>query len=106
MESTIAITLDGSEVSGHPGMTILELAAEVGIEIPHLCYDSHLSPLGACRVCIVEEEKSGRLLASCVTPIAPGMVVNTRSPRVLENRRVVLELMLAIHPDSCFVCDK
>jgi len=106
VESTIAITLDGSEVSGHPGMTILELAAEVGIEIPHLCYDSHLSPLGACRVCIVEEEKSGRLLASCVTPIAPGMVVNTRSPRVLENRRVVLELMLASHPDSCIVCDK
>jgi formate dehydrogenase alpha subunit len=103
---TIAITLDESEVSGHPGMTILELATEVGIEIPHLCYDSHLSPLGACRVCLVEEENSGRLLASCVTPIAPGMVIRTKSPRVMEHRRVVVELMLASHPDSCIVCDK
>ena len=102
----ITITLDGSEVSGHPGMTILELAKEVGSEIPTLCYDSHLSPLGACRVCIVEDDKSGRLLASCVTPIAPGMVINTRSEKVLENRRTVVELMLASHPDSCIVCDK
>ncbi len=102
----ITITLDGSEVSGHPGMTILELATEVGIEIPTLCHDPHLSPLGACRVCLVEEESTGRLLASCVTPISPGMVVNTRSPRVIENRRVVVELMLASHPDTCIVCDK
>jgi len=102
----ITITLDGSEVSGHPGMTILELATEVGIEIPTLCYDSHLSPLGACRVCLVEEEATGRLLASCVTPISPGMVINTQSQRVIENRRVVVELMLASHPDTCIVCDK
>jgi formate dehydrogenase alpha subunit len=87
-------------------MTILELATEVGIEIPTLCYDPHLSPLGACRVCLVEDESSGRLLASCVTPISPGMVVSTRSQRVIENRRVVVELMLASHPDTCIVCDK
>jgi formate dehydrogenase alpha subunit len=103
---SITITLDGSEVSGHPGMTILELAAEVGIRIPTLCHDPHLSPLGACRVCLVEDEATGRLLASCVTPIATGMVVNTRSPRVIENRRVIVELMLASHPDTCIVCDK
>jgi len=102
----ITITLDGSEVSGHPGMTILELATEVGIEIPTLCYDSHLSPLGACRVCLVEDESTGRLLASCVTPITAGMVIQTRSQRVLENRRVVVELMLASHPDTCIVCDE
>jgi len=102
----IVVTLDGSEVSGHSGMTILELATEVGIEIPTLCYDSHLSPLGACRICLVEEETSGKLLASCVTPIAPGMVINTRSERVLKNRRTVVEMMLASHPDSCIVCDK
>ncbi len=102
----ITITLDGAEVSGHPGMTILELAAEVGIGIPTLCNDPHLSPLGACRVCLVEDESTGRLLASCVTPIAAGMVINTRSQRVLENRRVVVELMLASHPDTCIVCDK
>ena len=102
----ITITLDGSEVSGHAGMTVLDLATEVGIEIPTLCYDSHLSPLGACRVCLVEEVASGRLVASCVTPISRGMVIDTRSKRVIDNRRVVVELMLASHPDSCIVCDK
>lgn len=102
----ITITLDGSEVSGHTGMTILELATEVGIEIPTLCYDSHLSPLGACRVCLVEDASTGRLLASCVTPITAGMIIHTRSQRVLENRRIVVELMLASHPDTCIVCDE
>jgi len=100
------MTLDGREVSGYPGMTILELAQESGVQIPTLCHDSHLSPTGACRLCLVENEKSGALLASCVTPIASGMVINTSSPRVLERRKVIVKLMLASHPDSCLVCDK
>ena len=104
--SSITIMLDGREVSGSPGTTILELAGEVGIRIPSLCFDPHLSPLGACRVCLVEEETSGRLLASCVTPIGPGMIIHTASERVLENRKNVVELLLASHPDSCIVCDK
>jgi formate dehydrogenase (NADP+) alpha subunit len=104
--NSITVMLDGREVSGRPGTTILELAGEVGIRIPSLCYDPHLSALGACRVCLVEDEASGRLLASCVTPISPGMVINTASARVLENRKNVVELLLASHPDSCIVCDK
>ncbi len=103
---TITITLDGREVSGHSGMTILELARESGINIPTLCYDLYLSPSGACRICLVENETTGALLASCVTPIARGMVINTSSPRVLERRAVIVKLMLASHPDSCLVCDK
>jgi len=102
----VTITLDGVEVSGREGMTILELAQEVGVEIPTLCYDRHLGAYGACRVCMVEEERSGRLLAACVTPITPGMVINTRSERVLEARRTVVELMLASHPEACVVCDE
>ncbi|MCL0094153.1 2Fe-2S iron-sulfur cluster-binding protein, partial [Dehalococcoidia bacterium] len=62
-------------------MTVLELARESGLHIPTLCYDSHLNPYGACRICLVEDERSGALLASCVAPIAPGMVINTRSPK-------------------------
>lgn len=54
----------------------------------------------------MENESNGALLASCVTPIAPGMVINTVSPKVLERRRMLLRLMLASHPDSCVVCDK
>jgi formate dehydrogenase alpha subunit len=103
---TITITLDGREVSGYSGMTILELACESGINIPTLCYDPYLNPNGACRICLVENESTGALLASCVTPIARGMVINTSSPKVLERRTVIVKLMLASHPDSCLVCDK
>ena len=103
---TITITLNSLVVSGHPGMTILQLAQESGIQIPTLCHDPHLSPVGACRLCLVEDEPSGRLFASCVTPIARGMVINTESARVLERRKTLVKLMLASHPDSCVVCDK
>ncbi|MCJ7655309.1 MAG: formate dehydrogenase subunit alpha [Dehalococcoidia bacterium] len=102
----ITITLNGREVSGQPGMTVLDLARESGVEIPTLCHDPHLDPIGACRICIVEDERSGALMASCVTPIAPGMVINTESPRVQERRKTIIKLMLASHPDSCLVCDK
>jgi formate dehydrogenase alpha subunit len=102
----ITITLDGREVSGYPGMTILELARESGVEIPTLCHDTHLAPTGACRVCLVENEQTGALLASCVTPIASGMVIKTRSSRVMEHRKTMVKLMLASHPDSCLICDK
>jgi len=102
----ITITLDGREVSGYPGMTILELAKEAGIDIPTLCHDPQLTSIGACRVCLVEDERNNALLASCVAPIASGMVINTRSPRVLERRKTIVKLMLTSHPDSCLVCDK
>jgi len=103
---TITITLDGVEVSGYSGMTILDLARESGVDIPTLCHDRYLAPTGACRLCIVEDESAGNLLASCVAPIRPGMVINTRSPRVVERRKLLVQLMLASHPDSCLVCDK
>jgi formate dehydrogenase alpha subunit len=102
----LTITLNGAEIDGHEGMTILELAQQKGIYIPTLCHDSNLKPVGACRVCLVEDEKSGNLLASCVTPIASGMVINTDSEKVKEARKTVVELLLASHPDSCIICDK
>ncbi len=103
---TITITLDGVPISGRAGMTILELAREVGVRIPTLCHDPCLKPFGACRICVVEDESTGRLLASCVTPIAPRMRILTRSEAVLDTRRVILKLMMANHPESCLVCDK
>jgi formate dehydrogenase alpha subunit len=102
----ITITLDGREVSGYLGMTVLELAKESGVEIPTLCHDDQLPSTGACRICLVENEQNGALLASCVTPIASGMVINTHSPRVIERRKTIVKLMLTNHPDSCLVCDK
>jgi formate dehydrogenase alpha subunit len=102
----ITITLNGVEVSGYTGTSILDLARESGVYIPTLCHDPNLASTGACRLCLVEDERNGALLASCVTPIAPGMTINTQSPRVVEHRKRILKLMLASHPDSCLVCDK
>jgi formate dehydrogenase alpha subunit len=102
----ITVTLDGLTVSGSPGMTILELARESGIEIPTLCSDPHLSPIGACRICIVQDERNGNLFAACVTPISSGMQINTNTADVIAHRKNIIELMLASHPDTCMVCDK
>jgi len=103
--SNITLTINGTEVTGRDGMTILDLARENGIDIPTLCFLEDLTPIGACRICVVEVEGSRTLVGSCHTPIAPGMVIQTHSPRVIEARRIVLELMLASHPDACLVCD-
>ena len=102
----ITVTINGSQVSGREGMSILELARENGIDIPTLCYHQKLAPIGACRICVVEVEGSKTLVASCHTPIDPGMVIHTHSPKVIETRKAIVELLLASHPDSCFVCDK
>lgn len=103
---SITLQINGIHTSGPEGMTILELAREQGYPIPTLCHDPHLSPAGACRICVVEEETRGVLLPSCVTAIAPGMVIRTDSPRVTETRKTILQLLLASHPESCIVCDK
>jgi NADH dehydrogenase/NADH:ubiquinone oxidoreductase subunit G len=102
----IALTMNGAPVSGREGQTILEVARENGIDIPTLCYIEDLTPVGACRICVVEVEGSRTLVGSCHTPIAEGMVIHTHSPKVLAARRTLVELMLASHPDNCLVCDE
>jgi NADH dehydrogenase/NADH:ubiquinone oxidoreductase subunit G len=102
----IGLTINDAPVSGREGMTILEVARENGIDIPTLCYLENFPPVGACRLCVVEVEGSRTLVGSCHTPIAEGMVIHTHSPKVLATRRVLVELMLASHPDSCLVCDE
>ncbi len=104
--SNIALTMNDTPVSGRAGQTILEVARENGIDIPTLCYLEDLPPVGACRLCVVEVEGSRTLVGSCHTPIAEGMVIHTHSPKVLQTRRVLVELMLASHPDNCLVCDE
>jgi NADH dehydrogenase/NADH:ubiquinone oxidoreductase subunit G len=103
---SIALTINGAPVSGREGMTILEVARENGIDIPTLCYLEDLPPVGACRLCVVEVEGSRTLVGSCHTPITEGMVIHTHSPKVLKTRRILVELMLASHPDNCLVCDE
>ena len=106
MKGTVTATINGTQMTGKEGMTILELAQENGIDIPTLCYSPDLRPIGACRLCVVEVESSRTLVGSCHTPITPGMVIHTHSPRVLESRKVILELLMASHCGSCIICDK
>jgi NADH dehydrogenase/NADH:ubiquinone oxidoreductase subunit G len=101
----VSLTINGKAVKGRAGMTILEVARENGIDIPTLCYLEESTPIGACRLCVVEVEGSRTLVGSCHTPIAEGMVIQTHSPRVLEVRRVMVELMMASHPDTCIICE-
>jgi formate dehydrogenase alpha subunit len=103
---TIALTIDGKKISSPAGTSILDAAQQYGIKIPNLCYHPDLKPYGACRMCLVKDEKSGRLMASCVTPIAPDMIIQTTSPRVVKHRRNIARLMIAEHPESCIVCSK
>jgi len=103
---TIALTIDGKKIICPAGTNILEAAEQNGIKIPKLCYHPDLKPFGACRMCLVEDEKTGRLMASCVTPVAPDMVVQTATERIVKHRRNIARLMIAEHPESCIVCSK
>jgi len=102
----VTLTIDGKNISCLPGISILEAAEKYGIRIPTLCYHPALKPYGACRLCLVEDEKSGRLMASCVTPVAPGMTIRTDSSRIKTHRTNIVRLMMAEHPESCLVCSK
>jgi NADH dehydrogenase/NADH:ubiquinone oxidoreductase subunit G len=97
----IRVVIDGKEVSGSSGMTILEAANKIDISIPTLCHSPDLTPDGNCRICVVEVEGAPRLVASCHTPMADGMVIHTRSPKVLAARKGVVELLLAGHTGPC-----
>ncbi|MBI2836514.1 MAG: (2Fe-2S)-binding protein [Chloroflexi bacterium] len=102
----IKATINGAQVVGQEGQTILEVAREHGIEIPTLCHLKELSPTGSCRICVVEVEGSRTLVGSCHTPLAPNMVIQTDSPKVMATRKVLMELLFASHCGFCMVCDK
>jgi NADH:ubiquinone oxidoreductase subunit E/Pyruvate/2-oxoacid:ferredoxin oxidoreductase delta subunit len=97
----VTVTIDGVKVSGSPGTTILDAAEKAGIEIPRLCHQEGIKPSGNCRICVVEVEGSRTLVGSCHTPIAEGMVIQSRSARVLEARQATIELLLTGHTGTC-----
>jgi formate dehydrogenase alpha subunit len=102
----INLTINGKVISCKPGTSVLDAAKENNIKIPTLCNHPHLKPAGACRLCIVEDEKSGRVLASCVTPASSGMAIQTDSPLIRKYRTDIIRLMLANHPESCVLCNQ
>jgi len=102
----ISLFINGNRISCASGISILNAAEDHGIKIPRLCYHHDLEPFGACRLCLVEDEKTGRIMASCVTPVAADIAVQTDTPRIKEHRKNIVRLMIAEHPESCVVCSK
>lgn len=95
------MNIDGKEVTGYPGQTILEVARENAIDIPTLCYDERLEIYGSCGLCVVEVAGIPKILKACATEISDNMVVNTKTPRVIESRKTNLELLLSKHIGDC-----
>ncbi|MFA7078486.1 MAG: NADH-dependent [FeFe] hydrogenase, group A6 [Syntrophomonas sp.] len=98
------VTIDGIKVSVPDGSTILQAAKEVGISIPTLCYHPDQAVKANCRVCVCEVEGNRLLQAACSQPVMEGMVIKTRSPKVIEARKTILELILSHHPQDCLNC--
>jgi NADH-quinone oxidoreductase subunit G len=102
----VTLTIDDQKVQVPKGTLIIEAAESIGVRIPRYCYHGGLQVVGSCRMCLVEIEKLPKLQPSCATPVTEGMVVRTRTPETLRNRRYVLEFLLANHPIDCPVCDQ
>jgi len=109
--SDVKVTIDGKQVEVPKGSTVLQAAQKVGVHIPTLCHlDLHdikmVNKASSCRICVVEVEGRRNLAPACATPVFDGMVVKTNTIRVLNARKVVLELLLSDHPKDCLICPK
>ena len=101
----INLIIDNRRISCPPGTSLLNAAHKNGIKIPTLCHDTHLKPAGACRLCLVEDEKSGRIMAACTTPVSSQLEIRTDSPTIRNHRKNIIRMMMANHPESCIVCN-
>lgn len=102
--SMVNIKINGMELSVPAEYTVLEAARENGIEIPTLCYLKDVSKTGSCRMCIVEVKGARALQAACVYPVSEGLEVFTNTPKVRQQRKVTLELLLSNHDRQCLSC--
>ena len=102
----VTLKIDGREIQVQDNSTVLEAALAAGVKIPTLCNLKDINQIGACRMCLVEDAKSGKLQASCALPVSEGMDIITNSPKVLNARRAVLELILSDHDRSCLTCKR
>ena len=99
--SEIKLIINGKECVGQKGQTILEIAEANGIFIPTLCHLAKAKHYGACGVCVVEGEKLPKLMRACSTVAADGWVINTESARVVQARKIALELLMSDHDGDC-----
>jgi len=103
----ISVTIDGQEIQVEKETTILKAAAQLGITIPTLCYQDFIEPYGVCRICTVElvRGKRTRLVTACNYPLRESVVISTQSERVLNLRRLNLELLMARAPAAKIIQD-
>jgi len=104
-DELIICTINGKEVFCEDSWTILKAANSVNIEIPVLCHLPEISIIGSCRVCVVEIEGERLLYTACSTPVKNGMVIYTESERVINARKLVIEMILSQHFGDCLTCD-
>ncbi len=107
----VEITVDGTAVGVPAGSTILDACTAAGVDTPTLCFLESLTPVNACRVCVVELEGSRVLVPACARRVEPGMVIRTDSQRVRHSRKMVLEFLassvdLSTAPDAQHFCER
>lgn len=100
----IKLTVNGTEITGEKGDTVLEVCEKNGIDIPHLCHHAHLTDVGACRMCLVEIEGQRGYKTSCTIEAADGMVVESETDEIKNLRRSILELLFSERNHYCMFC--
>jgi NADH-quinone oxidoreductase subunit G len=106
MADLVNLTINEQAIQAEKGTLLIEVARQNGIEIPAFCYYPGLTLQAACRMCLVEVEKTPKLQVGCTLPVADGMVVHTESETVRQSRKGMIEFLLTNHPLDCPVCDK
>ena len=101
---TVNIKINGKDYAVEKGITVLEAARYAGIDIPTLCYLKDINEIGACRLCLVEVKGARGLVTACVYPVNEGMEITTNSPRIMETRKMNLQLLLSNHKKDCLSC--
>lgn len=100
----VTLRIDGFDVTVPEGTSVMRASAEAGIAVPKLCATDSVEAFGSCRLCVVEIEGRRGTPASCTTPVAEGMVVQTQSTKVRKIRKGVMELYISDHPLDCLTC--
>ena len=106
MADMIKLMIDGKEIQSPEGSNLIDAAETAGIHIPNLCYLKGMPGIGACRLCLVEIEGSKAPMIACNTKVKEGIVVNTKSEKIQETRKFVIDLILSMHPLDCMTCTK
>lgn len=93
MADTVNLTINQQEVECEKDQTILQVARDIGVDIPTICYHSNCTANGLCRICVVEVKGSRTLVPSCIAKVSDGMIVETHNERVNTSRKTILEMM-------------